>query len=157
MARTKRDSMNNATGDEEASPEEQQEYERALGAVNRVMYGDPNTSRSIADQLRPEDKIGSTVKASILLIKQLDEKIDMDEVVIPQITQEVADRMIDMGEQVKGMEFSEQDAQAVLGATWEGVMEVFGIDPETYEEFTQGMSEQDIQGYSQQYKQFLGD
>lgn len=146
-----------AGGEEgEASPEEQAEYERVLGAINRVMYGDENTSQSIADQLQPQDKIGSTVKASLLLMKQIDEKVDMDEVVIPQITQEVADRMIDLGEQVKGMQFSEQEVQAVAGATWEGVMEIFGVDPDSYEELTQGMSPEQVQGFEKEYNGYLG-
>lgn len=155
-----RESVNRNGGaageDSEASPEEQAEYERVLGALNEVLYKNEGTSQAIVDQLQPQDKIGSTVKAGVLLIKQLDEQVDIDEVVLAQVTQDVADRMIDLGEQVKDMQFSEQETQAVLGATWEGVMEIFGVDAEAYEELTQGMSEQDVQGYEKQYKGFVG-
>lgn len=142
--------------EEEATPEEQAELERAVGALGKVIYEDDATSQAIQDQLRPEEKIGSVVKASLLVINQLDQQLDLDEVIIPQFTQEVTDRMVDLYEQKTEEEFSDEEAQKVLGAAWEGVLDMFGMDEETYEEMTQGMSEQDIAGYEQQYKQQLG-
>lgn len=143
--------------DAEATEEEQAELERAIGALSKVMYEDDNTSQSIQDQLRPEERIGSIAKASIMLVQQMDERLDLDEVIVAQFTQEVADRMIDMYEQKNDEEVSEEDAQKVLGATWEGVQELFGIDEDSYEEMTQGMTDEDLNGYTAQYKQFLGD
>ena len=143
--------------EEEATEEEQAELDRALGALSKVLYEDDNTSQSIQDQLRPEERIGSIAKASILLIQQLDEKLDLDEVVIAEFTQEVADRVIDMYEAKNDEEVTDEDAQKVLGATWEGVQELFGVDEDSYEEMTQGMGEEDINQYTQQYKQFLGE
>jgi hypothetical protein len=143
--------------DDEATPEEQAEYERAIGALGQVIYANDDTSGAVLDQLQPEDPIGSVAKAGILLVKTLDEKLQLDEAVIPQLTIEVADRLVDLAEAKFGSEFSEQEAQAVTGATWEGVMDLFGIDPEAYEEFVAGMSDEDIAQQQQAYKQFLGE
>lgn len=143
--------------DEEATKEEQAEYERATEALQQVMYDDERASAAIAQQLRPEERVGSIAKASMLLIKQLDDRLDFDEVIIPQFTQDVVDRVIDFYENVHGEEISEGDAQKALGATWEGVMEMFGVDEDTYAEFTQGMGEEDFKAQEQQYKQFLGE
>ncbi len=142
--------------EEEATPAEQKEMDRALGALTKVLYEDDNTSQSIVDQLRPEEKVGSVAKATILLVSQLDQRLDFDEVIVPALTQETADRVIDLYENVHGDEFNEQETQRVLGAAWEGVMEIYGVDEEAYEELTQGMSDEDLAGYEQQYKQFLG-
>lgn len=142
-------------GTETASPEEQQEYERVLGATMTAMYKDPEISKAIVDQLQPEDKIGSVVKASVLLIKQIDEKVNMDEVVIPQITQDVVDQMIQLAERTKGMQFSEQEMQGALGATFEGVMQVFGINPEDAQSFMDSLDEDEITRGEQDYQKFL--
>lgn len=146
-----------AAGEEAASPEEEEAYKSALGALHTVLYSNEGTSQAVVDMLQPEDKIGSTVKAGVMLIQQLDEKIDMEESIIAQITMDTADRLIEMGERAKGMEFSEKESQAVMGATWEGVMEIFGVDEGSYEELTQGLSEKDVAGYTQEYKGYLGE
>ena len=144
-------------GEQEASPEEQQEYEKALSALHTVLYSNEGTSQAIVDMLQPQDKVGSVAKAGILVVQQLDEKIDLDESVFAEITMDIADRLIEMGERAKGMEFSEKESQAVMGATWEGVMELYGIDESAYEELTQGMSPEELKGYEQEYKGYLGE
>lgn len=160
-AATARDTVNRQdgakAGDQEATPEEQAEYERAVTALHTVLYENEGTSQGIVDMLQPEDKVGSTAKAAILVIQQLDEKLDMGETVIPEITLDVADRIIELAERGKGMEFSEKETQAVVGATWEGVMELFGVDESSYEELTQGMSDEEISGYEKEYKGYLGE
>jgi hypothetical protein len=143
--------------DQEASPEEQAEYERAVEALGKVLYEDDRTSAGIVKQLSPQEKVGSVAKASALVVQQLDMKFDFDEVIIPQLTEETVDRVIDLYENVHGEEFGEQEVQGALGATWEAVMQMYGIDEEGYADFTQGMSEEDFRGYEKQYKQFLGD
>jgi len=144
-------------GAQSASEEEQKEYERALGAVETAMYSNDKVSRSIVDQLQPGDKIGSVVKTSLLFLKQIDAKIDMDEVVIPQILEDIVDRVVDLAERVKNIQFSEKELQAVLGAAWEGTMEMYGTDTDAYQQLTQGMGQKDMDHYASQYKQFLGE
>jgi hypothetical protein len=141
----------------EATAEEQQEYDYAVSVLGKVLYENENTSEAITKQLQPQEKVGSVAKASMLVIKQIDEKIDLDEVIIPEFTQDVVDRMIDMYENLHGDEFSEQEAQGALGSAWEGVMELFGIDEDSYAELTAGMSDDEFAGYEAQQKQFLGE
>lgn len=151
------DTPSAAAGEDEATPEEQAEYEQAMKAVQVVLYDNDRTSEAIADMLQPEDKIGSVVQATLLTLNQIDSQLDMDEAVIPQVMSELADRIMDMGEQAKGMEFSEQEAQAVLGSVWEGVMEMYGVDEEEYNNFTSNMSTDEVASQEQTYKQFLGE
>lgn len=139
----------------EATPEEQAAYEEALDAVHQVLYEDPERSKAIAGMLDPRDKIGTLVKTSLQLIQQIDEGVDLHEAVIADIAVDVSDRLIEMAEQVHEMEFSEKETQAVAGATWEGVMELFGMDAGSVEEMTQGMSDEELQGMEDQYKGFV--
>jgi len=143
--------------EEPATPEEQAEYERAVKALETVMYGNDQISRAIVDQLNAENKIDSVVKASLLLLKQLDEKLNFDQVIIPQLVQEIADRVVEMAERVKDIEFSDKDIQAVIGATWEGAMAIYGVEESDYAELTAGMTDADKQGYQGQYNKFLGE
>lgn len=142
----------------EATPEEQAEYERAMEALSLILYENEQTSAAIVKQLNPQEKVGSVAKASMLTIQQLDMKFDFDDVVIAQLTEETVDRIIDLYENTQqDEEFTPQEAQGALGATWEGVMEMYGMDEDDYAQLTAGMTEDDFKGYEQQYKQFLGE
>lgn len=141
--------------DEQASPEEQAEYERAMEAVTTVLYKNQGTSESINDMLQPQDKIGSVVQATIMTLHQIDKQLDLDESVIPQVMSDIADLVMDMGEQTKGMTFSEKEAQAVLGSVWEATMDMYGVDEDAYHNLTSGLSDKQIGGYEKQYQDML--
>jgi len=141
--------------EEQATPEEQAEYERALDALHQVLYEDEERSNSIVGMIQPEDKIGSVVKASVLVIKQLDEGVDLDENVVAEITVDTADRIMELAETAHNISFSEQETKAVAGATWEGVMALFGMDEESVREMTAGMSPEQIKGYEKEYKSMV--
>lgn len=141
--------------EEEATPEEQANYERALDGLHQILYEDPERSKAIADTLQPNDKVGSIVKTGVMLIKQLDEKLDLDQNVIAEITVDTADRLMELGEASKDMTFSEKETQAIAGATWEGVMALFGMDDESVRDMTSGMSPEEIKGLEAQHKQFV--
>lgn len=145
-----------ANQEEPATPEEQAEYERAVGALGKVMYEDDNTAGAVVDQLREEDPVGSMVKAAILLVRQIDDRLDLDENVIAQFTMEVADRVIDLYENKFGTELEEADVEKVAAATWEGVLQVYDIDEEDYRQFTQGMPPDEVKAMEQQYQEKLG-
>lgn len=147
-----------AMGDEQPATEgEQREYERAVNALGNILYSNEQGTTAILKQLTPQEKVGSIAKASILTIQQLDKKYDFDEVVIPALTQETVDRIIDLYENQHGEELSDVEAQRAFGAAWEGVMELYGADESDYAELTAGMSEEDFRGYEQEYKGYLGE
>ena len=152
-AREHSNRQGSTTGD--ANPGEQAEFERVMIAVEKIMYGDDKANAGIVNGIDPRDKIGSVAQTAAILLKQIDDKVDMDEVVIPEVTMEVTDRVIDIAENAKGLEFSEAEQQAIWGATWELVMGAFGVDPDDFAELTDGMSDDDLAGYETQYNDFL--
>lgn len=156
-----RDSVNRMSAeDTPATPEENAEYDRALGGLSKILYEDIGTSGAIIDMLQPEEKVGSVAQATIMVLTQMDNKMDLNENVFAELTRETVDRIVDLGEQTKGMAFSDEDVRNALGAAWEGILQIYG-DPDSaqadLEELTQGMSEEDVMAQANQYKQFLGE
>jgi hypothetical protein len=142
-------------GEEEATPRQDKEYERALAALEHILYENDEISNSIMEQIDPNDKITTTTKASILTVNQLDDQIDLDEIVIPQITQDVVDRISELAENRYGMEYEERELQATLGATWEGVMELFGVDESDYQQLAGSFDEGQLSSLEKQHEGFL--
>jgi len=124
-------------GDEEPTDRERREYERVAGAMQRALYEEDSIADAVMKQLDPNDKISTAIKASALLVQQIDEKLDMDEIIIPQITMDAVSMITELAENRFGIQFSAQDEQAVLGATWEGVMAMFGVNERDYNELMQ--------------------
>lgn len=139
---------------EQASAVEQREYERALAGLYKVLYEDDRTHQAVLRGLKstPFNKVEPITKTSLLLIQQLDEKVDLDEAVVAQITGDTVDRLIEMAEVRYKAEYSDLDAQRALGATWEGVMMMFGVDEQDFKQTMAGMRREDIVRGSQVYE-----
>jgi len=140
---------------EEASAAEEEELVRAREALERILYDSDELSNSLMGQINAEDKIGTTTKATVLLINQIDDKIDLDESIIAPFTMEAVDRLAELAETRHGFEYSEQELQATLGATWEGVMTMFGVDENDYKRFVSGIGEEQMGQLKTQHEGFL--
>jgi hypothetical protein len=141
--------------EEPATAREQAEYERAIKAMERILYEEDRLADAIMKQIDPNDKVSSTTKATALLIQQLDEKIDMDETVIPQVTMDAVDTVTELAEARYGIPFSEQETQATLGSTWESVMAMFGVDEQDYNALRSQFSNEDMERLRTSHQGFL--
>lgn len=141
--------------EEPATPEEQQEFDRVMQAVATVLYSNEETSNAIVDQILPDDKVGSTAKASMLFIKQLDEKVGMDEIVVAEVTQESVTRIMELAEARHSFEYTPQEAEQILGATWEGVSSMFGVDESQLNELVNKVGADSLPAYKEQYEAAL--
>lgn len=144
------------TKTEPATAEEQAEYKRAISALTEVLYGNDDTSDSVVKALRdtPRSKIDPIVKISLLVIQQIDEKIDLDEAVIAQFTADVVDRLIEISEVRYKTKYSDKEMQQVLGATWEGVIGLFdGAEQGEFDNFTSTVHPDDIAQGEKMYKE----
>ena len=129
----------------EVGPEEQEEYDRAMTELGDVLYSNEKTSRALVEMINPEDKVGTTVKAVLSLMTSMDDKINMDEGVIYNVTMEAADRLIDLAE-AAGKEFNEKEIEQIAVASWEGMMTAYddeaeGSLQEDYDYLAEGMSD----------------
>lgn len=143
-----------AIATEEPTEAETREYERVAGAMQRALYEEDGIADAVMKQLDPNDKISTATKAAALLIQQIDEKLDMDEIVIPQITQDAVTMITELAENRFGIEYSEQDEQATLGATWESVMAMFGINERDYDQLMKD-NEGQLDSLQKDYDGFL--
>ena len=144
-------------GEEAASPEEQQSYEEAMDMVMRMLYVDDKTSATIMDMIQPKAKVDSIVKAAVLIIQQVDQKLDLDQAVIPELVMEVPDRLIELAEEGKGMTFNEGELKAILGSTQEMVMQVIDVDKGEARRLMDNLSPQQKQKAQADYQQLLGE
>ena len=129
------------------SNEEQAEYARAINALYEVLYQNEKTGQAVADQLELDEKVGSVARTTLLLVKSIDEKLDIDEEVLAQFILDTTNEVLEIAES-KGIKLSQTEQEQALAAVWEGALIVFGgtdeIQPD-YDAFTQGMSEEQIQ------------
>jgi hypothetical protein len=139
-----------AEGDQ-AAPEEQAEYERAMAGLYDALYVNDKSSQAVVDMIQPEDKNGSVVKAVVLLVQQLDKKLQLDEVVIPQIAQDATELVVEIAEKAKKVQFSEDELQSITGAVMEGVFQVFGVSPEDAQDFMSSVPPEEQAAMKQEY------
>ncbi len=141
--------------EERASPEEQKEYERAMQALSKILYSSDEIANSIVDQIQPEDKVGSTAKVSMLLISQLDQKINMDESVVAAISTETVERITELAEARHNITYGERELQVIMGSVWEGVQGMFGMEQQDAEALMSGVGEENLAQLQGQYEGFL--
>ena len=142
--------------EEAASPEENAEYERVRSALDRVLFEEDAIADDIITQLDRNDPVSTITKATALVIQNLDDKVDMDEIVIPQITIDAVDSVIELAENRFGNELDMPTSEAILGATWEAVMAMFGMDAQQVEQLQTEYSDQ-LPQMSKAHYGFLGE
>ena len=140
--------------EEQATPEEQAEYERAMKALAKVLYANDKIANSIVDQIQEQDRVGSTTKVSILLVQQLDKKLQMDESIVAQMSQEVVSRIMELAEARHQFNYGDREGQVIMGAVWEGVQQMFGMEPQDAEALMAGIGGEGIADLKQQHEAF---
>lgn len=139
---------------EQATPEEQAAYARAMKFMSKILYSDKGAN-GIVGQISPNDKVSSTMKAGVMLVEQLDKKLQMDEAIIPEITQEAITRIMELAEARYNMEYGGREAQVIVGATWEGVQALFGTNPEDGQALLEEYTPEELQKLKQQHEGFV--
>ena len=93
-----------------------------------------------------------------MTIKELDERLDLDDEVIASIAENASTMLMDLGD-AKGLEYTGREQQQVMGGIWEGVMMLFGGEDETlqadYGELTQGMGQPEIDDAMNTYERLV--
>jgi hypothetical protein len=117
------------------SPGLKDEYDRANTMLMQELYGSPDdaAAKGIVGGLQPDGpmKIRSAVHLSLVvtteIIKKLGAKDFPAQLVLP-FSKDVVSHVMDLGQQVKQIQYSEQESVAILGALYEGIMRIFGVN-----------------------------
>lgn len=111
-------------------PEEQDNFERAVTMLYDVLYKNPDTGKAVLDQLvadaEPQIKVEAAARAVVLLVQQIDAKLNLSNEVMPYFLVTVVDRLLELATKVKKVAFDEKDTMAVLSAAADGVQALFG-------------------------------
>lgn len=138
-----------------ATPEEQKAYESALGACSKIIHGDDKSHQAVMGMLDEREKIGSLAKASVMLVTQVDAKINMPETILAGVLAQVVDWMLELATVGKKMQFSEKEEEQVLATATDLLLETYGADEDGYNELIQGMDQNKLKGYHEKYEGFL--
>ena len=141
--------------DQPATPEEQAEYDRASAALQQALYENSETRVAVASMLRPEERVGSIAKAAMMILTTLDNENDFDEVTLPSLLEETVDRLEEIYEAKTGEDLSDNDSKAALISAFEGLMEVYPVQPDDYAQLTQGMDNTEVDGMEDEYRSAL--
>jgi hypothetical protein len=134
-----------------------EEYKRLNDELMQTLYGMQGdaAAKSVIQGLLPQgpSKIKSVVVASVLIVKELTLKLKPPMQLILPFTKDVVSHVMDMGQQVKGIQYSDQESVAILGAAFEGVMRVFGVNKRQVQNVGQHIPRSTIQAHAQKYQE----
>lgn len=108
------------------SDAQMQEYQKAVQALHVVLYKNEQTGRAVLSQLSPQDKVGSLARCAVLIMQQLDKKLNFSDAIIPLMIITVVDRLLELADRVKKIKFSDQESAAVVNAVSQGVKALYG-------------------------------
>lgn len=135
-----------------ATEEEQAAYEQALSLVSRLIHGEDATHAAIMKMLDPREKIGSVAKAAVAVLSEIDGQMDIAEQVLIGVLTQTVDWLMELATVGRGMKFSEKEEAQVLATATELLLEVYGVDEDDYATLTEGLSNQDMSDFHDQYK-----
>lgn len=108
------------------TPQQLQEYQRAAQLLHTILYQNDKTGRAVLAQIQPEDKVGSVARAAVLIIQQIDKRLNLSDPIIPIMVITVVDRLLEMADRVKKTKFTPEESSSVVSAVTSGVKALFG-------------------------------
>jgi hypothetical protein len=140
---------------DQATPEEQKAYENALAACSEIVHTNDDSHQAVMKMLDAREKIGSLAKAAVMVVTQVDAKINMPESVLAGVLAQVVDWMLELATAGKQMQFSETEEKQVLTTATDLLMETYGHDRDSYDALIGGESEKSMKGYHEEYAGLL--
>lgn len=143
-------------GSEPASPEEQAAYEQAMQLMGKILYESDKTHEGVMQLLKAEPGIAGVVKATTMLVAEIDKKINLPETVIMELPGDIVDRLIDLGQQAGLFQMSDKEMlEAAQMAVFE-TMRMYGMDQSDLQQMAQSVSEKDAETLFNVYNQMGG-
>lgn len=104
------------------------EAKRAIDGIKTALYKDKKVSDQFLKVIDPKKKTDSMTRAVILLVTELDKKLDLDSEVLPAMTAMAAGELMELAEAGHGITFSEIEQKQIVMAAFEGVLQAYGAD-----------------------------
>lgn len=136
-----------------ATEEEQQAYEEVVAKISDTIYNNDQAFAGIEKMLQGPDPVDSLARATVLLITEIDKKIDIPEYVLPQLPFIVFDMLNEIGTKAGFFELDDQQIKTGLGAAQETLLRAYGFSEEDVIAATEGVNEQDGQALVDAYQE----
>ena len=139
------------------SPALKEEYQRINMALHKALYQLPGdkAATGILKSLFPDGpaKIKGAVMASLTLLTQIHKQLKLPPQLILPFTKDVVSHVLDLGQQVKHIQYSEQELTAILGAAIESVYRIFGVSKKQVQALQQHVPKSVMAAHAQKYQQ----
>jgi len=133
-----------------------EETVRAIQAVSQVLYTEEAVSDKLLAMVNDKEKVGSAAKAVVMLITQVDSKIDMMEEAIAPTAAYAVDRFLELADAAGNVgEFSETESKQVMMTTMELILESYGVTPEERQATIGDMPQEETDQYGNLYQETL--
>jgi hypothetical protein len=143
--------------EEPATEDEQAGYENAIAAVTDALYEDDKTHEAVMRMLSIGDPLQAIAKAAVMLITEIDKKIDIPRAVLFELPGDLFDMLHELGDKAGLFTLTPQQEKTGVAATQELVLKAYGMDEEELQDITSSLTEQDVQELSGVYQEVTSD
>lgn len=124
-------------------------------AVSKALYGNKKIRQAIMGMIRKDDKVGSTAKATTMMLSNLNKKVNLPpRTMVPLVTL-AADEVMIAAEAANRAEYSEQEAKQVIMTSAEIVLKAYGVGPEQAKQLASRADKSSLQKAESTYKETL--
>ena len=138
------------------SPGLKDEYDHANQMLMQLLYGTPGNklAAAIVQGLMPQGpaKIKNAAVVSLHVLTQIHKKLNLPPQIILIFTKDVVSHVLDLGEQVKKIQYSDQEMTAILGTAYEGAMRIFGVNKGQVKQAARHLGRNVLQHHQQAYQ-----
>jgi hypothetical protein len=141
------------------SPGLQDEYEKANAFIMQKIYSMPGdaAAKAVLSALTPDgpNKIRGPVHISLLLLTQMHKQINLPPQLVLPVLKDVVAHVLDLGGQVKGIQYSDQESVAILGTAYEGAMRIWGVSKGQMQNLAHHIGKKTIMAHAAKHKAAL--
>jgi hypothetical protein len=139
------------------SPGLKDEYDKANELLMQLLYkaGDDKLATGLVQGLMPQGpgKIKNAAMLSIQVVIQIHKKLNLPAQLILPFAKDVVGHVLDLGEQVKQIQYSDQESTAILGSVYEGALRIFGVTKGPVKSVAQHLGRSTLEAHQQKYQQ----
>ena len=136
-----------------ATPEEQEAYEQAAAVAVEIIHGSDSTHEGILEMLTGGEAPDALVSTTMLVLTEVDKKLDLPEVVIFELASTIFDLLVELGEKAGIFTLDEAQEKKIAGALTEMILQAYGAEAEDIQQFLGGVSDQEAASTLETYKE----
>ena len=144
-------------GTEEATPEEQQQYDQAMAMVADFIYNNDASHIALMEMINAGAAEGSIVsslvKATTKVITDIDAKINIPEAVIVNMADDVFMLISELAVAALGKDLTEKEVKQGVAGTTEMLISAYGLSKEDWYGYAEQVSEpqaKELAGYMEE-------